>query len=135
MGRPESLKIIGYKRGLIRGTKVKYRVSETKDQFMTLCLHIHTVLGNVRKISEITMITIAYILPWTSACDLRLGRQSRFCPSLRNTEESPFINLSWPTRIHFSHYNSFSSASSQNKAATKKTYSEIVRTRKESQIL
>ena len=31
MGRPESLKIIGCKWGLIRGTKVKYRASGAKE--------------------------------------------------------------------------------------------------------
>lgn len=42
MGKPESLKIIaiGCKRGLIRDTKGNYRFSGTKEQFMTLYLHI-----------------------------------------------------------------------------------------------
>lgn len=92
---------------------------------MTLCRHIRTVLGNVRKISKIpmiiTVITTAYTLPWTTACDLRLETQFRFCSSLKNTEESPFINFSWLSRLSFSHYYSL-----QHRCKTRQLLTKLV---------
>lgn len=70
MGKPESLKIIavGCNRGLIRDTKVKYRVSGTKEQFMILYLHIcqwQEIISEDHHHSAIVS-----HLPWIQLCDL-----------------------------------------------------------------
>ena len=74
MGKSESLKIIaiGCKRGLIRDTKVKYRVSGTKEQFMTLYLRIWQWQEIIFEDHHHS--AIASNLAWTQARELGLER-------------------------------------------------------------
>lgn len=61
MSRPENLKIIGCKQGLIRGTKVKYRASGTKKPvYDTVLAHLQCAWKCYKNLENVRIIFLGH---------------------------------------------------------------------------